>query len=97
MTFDYDTGRFVLSDSARKRLHEDYPTANLDAEIKTAEAWVLSKAGERTLKNGLSFLAKWLQKATEHGGSSVPAVHRQPGAAPGEIITSDGKHWKLGY
>jgi len=66
ITFDYDAGEFSMTEDARQKLDRDWPDVDVDAEIRKAEGWVLdhyAKTGDK-LKNGLSFLGKWLAKPT---------------------------------
>jgi phage replication O-like protein O len=64
ITFDYDTGEFVMTEAARAKLDRDWEDVDVDVEIRKAEGWVLdihNKDG-RVIQNGLSFLSKWMGK-----------------------------------
>jgi hypothetical protein len=61
VSFDRETGEWSMTDAARARLDHDWPTVDIDAELKKASAWLLVHP-ERTLKNGLLFLENWLAK-----------------------------------
>ena len=60
-TFDYSAGSWVMTDSARTRLENDWPHIDLEVELKKSAGWALDNSA-KPIKNGLSFLSRWLSK-----------------------------------
>lgn len=61
--FDYDDGSWVMTNSARRKLESDWPDLDLDVELKKSAGWALDNSA-KPIKNGLSFLSRWLSKST---------------------------------
>lgn len=88
ITFDYDTGEFVMTEAARQKLDRDWPDVDVDVEIRKAEGWVLDQFNEnhRVIKNGLSFLGNWMgkPKAQKKSAGQMKITH---GAMAGKTVT----------
>jgi len=61
--FDYAHGSWVITNSARRKLEIDWPDIDLDVELKKSAGWALDNSA-KPIKNGLSFLSRWLSKST---------------------------------
>jgi len=60
-TFDYSAASWVITDPARSRLESDWPDIDLEVELKKSAGWALDNSA-KPIKNGLSFLSRWLSK-----------------------------------
>jgi hypothetical protein len=88
ITFDYDTGEFVMTEAARQKLDRDWPDVDVDVEIRKAEGWVLDQFNKnhRLIQNGLSFLGKWMGKPSAQK-KSAGKVTLNSGALAGKTVT----------
>lgn len=88
ITFDYDTGEFVMTEPARQKLDRDWPDVDVDVEIRKAEGWVLDQFNKnhRLIQNGLSFLGKWMGKPSAQK-KSAGKVTLNSGALAGKTVT----------
>jgi hypothetical protein len=88
ITFDYDTGEFVMTEAARQKLDRDWPDVDVDVEIRKAEGWVLDvyNKDKRVIQNGLSFLGKWMGKPSAQR-KAAGKVTLNSGALAGKTVT----------